>query len=132
MIHEALSNSTTRLDNRLNLINTLRFLQGSKGQTVRKEIISAIRPALARADTADLLIEDLRQWGWWDLSQEIFALYDEKSHSSPLIRAAIIRYCFSCGDEKAKPVLQKAKRDAPELVKEILELLELDKIKPKP
>ncbi len=132
MIQEGLSNPSTRLDDRLNIINTLRFLQGSKGEAVRKEIVASIRPALARPDTADMLIEDLRQWRWWDLSKEIFALYDEKSHSSPLVRAAIIRYSLSCEDQNAQTVILKAKRDDPQLVKEILELLELDKIKPKP
>lgn len=132
IINDGLSSHTARLDDRLNLINTLRFLQGWKGETLKKEILAAIRPALTRADTADMLIEDLRQWKWWDLSGDIFPLYDEKSHSSPLVRAAIIRYSLTCGDRNADKVIQKAKRDDPELVKEIIELLELDKPKPKP
>ncbi len=86
-----------------------------------------LKLAVADGTIADVAIEDLRRWGWWELSDAVLAGFKLKSHDSPMVRRAIARYAVSCPQEKAKQFVAELRKKDPELVKDALESLDADK-----
>ena len=56
------------------------------------------RAAAARR-LADQAIEDLRRWGYWDLTTDVLAQYSKPTHAAPIVRRSIVRYALRPGDE---------------------------------
>ena len=74
-------------------------------------------------DLADLVVEDLRRWQWWDLTDTITKSFDLRTHQSQLVRRAIVRYALSCPGESAKMFVAKVRKSDATLVQEIEEYL---------
>lgn len=118
----------TPYQNKLAALGTLRFFQVSQGKTARPMIIEGMRAVANRGDMADMAIEDLRRWAWWDLSEEIVALYGKKTHSAPLVKNSIIRYAVTCKDRVSMAFLENVRKTDAALVEEIEESVAADKL----
>jgi hypothetical protein len=111
------------------VVQALRFYRGWKGDEIKPEILRCFTLALPQGDLADLPIEDLRRWQWWELTNSVLALYGRETHKAPLMRRAIIRYALSCPRQEALDFVKKARQDDPATVKDVEESLQFEKKK---
>lgn len=99
------------------------------------EIVKTLTLMLPQDDIADLVIEDLRKWHQWQVTDQILALFNQKSHEAPIIRRAILRFALQAPENKypqaAAFVAAQRRRDA-EWVKDVEELLQLESAPAKP
>ncbi|MCS6852669.1 MAG: hypothetical protein NZ700_16050 [Gemmataceae bacterium] len=114
---------------RLGALTALRFFQGWKPEESRRQIVRGLGALLAQGDMADLAIEDLRRFGYWELTPEVLAQYGKPSHDTPIVRRAIIRYALVCPRPEAKRFVQQVRQQDAELVKDVEESLEFEKPK---
>ena len=111
---------------------TIRFYHSSKPRESRKEILQCMGALIEQGDLADLAIQDLRQWQWWDLTTGILAQYGKPTHRAPIVRNAIVRYALCCPDIEAADFVKSRTAAEPMLVSRIKESLEFEKpISPK-
>lgn len=124
-----LSDGRKPLPLRLAVLRTLRYYQGAKPKESRKELLEALKAALAQGELADLVAEDLRKWQIWDLTAEVLKQYAKKDTDSPLMRMALIRYalCAPATDKEAQAFLKARRADEAEAVKEVEEGLALER-----
>jgi hypothetical protein len=119
---------------KLAVLGTLRFFQAYKPMEHRDAILTGTAAVVARGDMADMAIEDLRRWKWWDLTKAIVAQYHRPTHGAPLVRNAIIRYALCCPDAAAMAFVRSLRTTEPELVREIEQALDFERptLKKKP
>jgi hypothetical protein len=119
---------------RLSAIGTVRFFQATRGAGCKPEVLACCRALLPHGDLADQAIEDLRRWGWWELSDDVLAQFGKPTHAAPIVRRAIVRYAISCPDPKAKTFLAQVRQADPKLVRDVEEQMSLydPVLKPKP
>ena len=60
---------------RLSAIGTVRFLQATRGDECKAEVLKCCAALLPHGDLADQAIEDLRRWGYWDLTTDVLAQF---------------------------------------------------------
>jgi hypothetical protein len=120
---------------RLSTVGTVRFLQAARPE-FKADVLKCCAALLPHGDLADQAVEDLRRWGWWDLSADVFAQFPKPSHAAPIVRRAVVRYAFSCPNPDAKTFLTAARAADPKLVKSVEDMMSLyDPVpasKPKP
>lgn len=102
---------------RLAAIGTVRFFQATRPAECRADVLHCCAALLPGADLADQAIEDLRRWGWWDLTADVLAQFDKPSHAAPFVRRCIVRYSLTCPNPEAKAFLDAARRTDPKVVK---------------
>lgn len=112
---------------RLSLFGALKFYQTWKPKDTRTQVLRAIEVLLPQGDVADLAIEDLRRWQWWELTPAVLAQFGKKSHDAPISRRAIVRYAMSCQQREAQPFLAKVRASDPQLYRDVQESLQLEK-----
>lgn len=112
---------------RLSTINTVRFLQSTRGAECKSEILRCCAALLPHGDLADQAIEDLRRWGYWDHTEAILALFPRPSHAAPIVQRGIVRYALSCPHEEAKRFIAAVRQTDPKLVRDVEDILELFK-----
>jgi hypothetical protein len=110
---------------RLSAIGTVRFFQASRGNECKADVLKCCASLLPHGDLADQAIEDLRRWGYWDLTAEVLAQFGKPTHSAPIVRRAIVRYALCCPDDAAKKFVAAVKQTDPKLVRSVEEMLEL-------
>jgi hypothetical protein len=110
---------------RLSSINTVRFLQATRGVACKPEVLRCCAALLPHGDFADQAIEDLRRWGYWELSADVFAQFAKPTHSAPIVRRCIVRYALSCPNDDAKRFVTAVKQTDPKLVATVEEQLKL-------
>ena len=76
---------------------------------------------------ADMAIEDLRRWKWWDLTKAVIGQYNQPTHSAPLVKNAILRYALTCPDADAAAFVKTVAATEPDLLREIRESLEFER-----
>lgn len=114
-------NPKAPFDERLAAIRTFRFFQATRPETSRPEIISIYRTLVTEGDLADIVAEDLRRWGWWDLTAEVLAPFGQPTHKAPIVRQALVRYALTCPDSAAKQFLDSARKSDAKLVERVEE-----------
>jgi hypothetical protein len=82
---------------------------------------------LPQGDIADMTIEDLRRWQYWDLTPQVLAQYGKESHNAPIMRRTIARYALCCPRPEAARFVADMRRQDPELVKDVQDQLEFEK-----
>jgi len=93
-------------------LGVARFFQNGPSD-VRAEILKVMKAGVEQGDLAEIPVEDLRRWGWWDLTDSVLAQFDKKSHDFPMVRRAIVRYALMCPKpEAAKFIAALRKQDA--------------------
>ncbi|HTK75161.1 MAG TPA: hypothetical protein VL371_07875 [Gemmataceae bacterium] len=118
LAYSILGDTSRKYPERAVVVSTLRFFHGTRPDS-RREVLNGMSLVLPQGDMADMAIEDLRQWQWWDLTGEVLAQYGKKSHASPLVRRSIVRYALVCPKPEAKQFVAAVRRADPALVKDI-------------
>ncbi|MCI0378890.1 MAG: hypothetical protein L0215_14885 [Gemmataceae bacterium] len=112
---------------RMAALRTVRFFHGWQPAETQPHILAGYKAAIPDPDVADFVIEDLRQWKIWDMTTLVLEQYRKPSHAAPIIRRAIVRYALSCPAPEAKEFLEQIRRQDPDLVRDVEELLDLYK-----
>lgn len=108
---------------RIAAVGTLRFFQATRPKESRAEVLRCCRELIRQGELADLAIEDLRRWGWWDLTPEVLAAYT--ASSPPILRRGVVRYALTCPDEEAKAFIARVRQQDSKLVAGVEESLKL-------
>jgi hypothetical protein len=112
---------------RYGALKAVRFFWDSRPDLVeKKDLLRAVSALLDQADIADLLIEDLRKWEQWQVSERVLALANKASHNVPIIRRAILRYALACPGPEAAAYIEEQRKKDPRLVQDAVELLKLE------
>lgn len=111
------------------VLRTLRVVWENKTDTIKPEaIMDAMQMLLTQGDIADLPIEDLRRWTRWEMTDKVLELYGQKSHNIPIVKRSIIRFALCVpNNPKAAEFIKQRRAEDPERVKDIENLLELEK-----
>lgn len=99
------------------------FMKNWQAHACRQNVLAGMKSAIVSGDLADLAIEELRRWQWWDLTDVILESYQQPTHDSPIVRRAILRYAVSCPSGAAAKFVETVRRADPDLVKEITDSL---------
>jgi hypothetical protein len=110
---------------RLSAIGTVRFLQATRGNDCKTDVLRCCSALLSEGDLADQAIEDLRRWGYWDLTADVLAQFPKPTHAAPIVQRCIVRYALCCPDEQAKRFVSALRRTDPKLVEKVEEVLDL-------
>lgn len=111
-----LSDPARPFDQRLAAVGVVRFFQASKPADTRPRAVACYRPLVGQGDFADVAIDDLRRWGWWELTGDILAAFDRPTHTAPVVRRGIVRYALCCPDPAAKAFVARVRTADPKLV----------------
>ncbi|MFO0802274.1 MAG: hypothetical protein U0791_04025 [Gemmataceae bacterium] len=104
---------------RFSVIGTVRFFQATRGAECRAEVLKCCAALVPSGDLADQAIDDLRRWGWWDLTKDVLAQYGKPTHSAPLVKRGLVRYALQCPDAEAKAFIASLRTTEPKLVKDV-------------
>jgi hypothetical protein len=116
---------------RLSALGTVRFFQATRGNDCKAEVLPCCAALLPHGDLADQAVEDLRRWGWWDLTAEVLAQFPKPTHAAPIVRRGIVRYALTCPKPEAKAFVAGLRKADPKLVAGVEEMLSLyDSVKP--
>lgn len=107
----------------LGTLQTVRFFQATQRDKCKPQVLKCCAALLPNGDLADQAIEDLRRWGYWDLSADVFALFGKPSHSAPIVRRCVVRYALTCPTAEAKAFAARAREADPKLVATVEEQL---------
>jgi hypothetical protein len=114
---------------RYSSVRLMKFYHNWKPAEFRPEMLRAFQVMLADGEIADLAMEDLRTWQWWDLTPQVLAQYGKPSHTAPIVRRAIVRYALCCPRPEARQFVETVRMQDRELVRDLEESLELDRRK---
>jgi hypothetical protein len=124
-----LVDSRQSFSRRLAALSTVRFFYRWQ-PAMRPRAVQIVASLVPQGDLSDLAIEDLRQWGEWGLTSDVLAQFGKKSHSAPMVRRAIVRYALSCPRPEARQFVEQLRRSDPQLVQDVEESLEFEKVTP--
>jgi hypothetical protein len=123
-----LNSPKTGLNQKLAAINTIRFFQVARmSKFVREQIVQTYSKSIADPDVADMIVEDLRRWQWWEATNEICKVMKLETHQAPILQRAILRYLIRCPLEEAKALLQAKRLTHPELVQDVEESISFER-----
>ncbi len=125
-----IADDKTPYQHKLAAMGTLRFFQACQAKAHRPYILAGMKAVVVRGDMADMAVEDLRRWGWWDLSETVLAQYGKPTHAAPLVKNAILRYAITCRDEPSRELVRKARLADAALVGEIEESVSAERRPP--
>jgi hypothetical protein len=106
---------------RLAAVNTVRFVQATRPD-LKPAALGCLRAAIRQGDLADLAIDDLRRWGWWELTADVLAKADG---TTTIVRRAVVRYAVACPAPEAKRFVEAARAKEPKLVADVEESVRL-------
>lgn len=124
-------------------LKALRFFWEYRSEALtRKQLLDGMAALMANPDISDMPIDDLRKWQAWEMTPAVLSWADKETHNSlPINRRAILKFALSASAADAKNAaaaahVEKARKDDPERVKLIEELLKdearpLPKVEPK-
>lgn len=121
----ALGDEKRSFSERLAAVGTVRFFQATRPAESRAEVLRCCAVLLPHADLADQAIEDLRRWGWWDLTADVLAQFGKPTHAAPFVRRCIVRYALTCPKPEAKAFVDTVRTSDPKLVKTVEDELAL-------
>jgi hypothetical protein len=125
VVKSVLTDPKRPFDQRLSAVGTVRFFQATRPEESRAHVLTCYRGVIAKGDLADLAIDDLRRWGWWDLTADVIAQFDKPTHAATIIRKGIIRYALQAPGEEAKQFVAQTRAKQPKLVADVEETLKL-------
>jgi hypothetical protein len=107
------------------VLRFLRFVHDTGGEPAKKELLACSALMLNQADAQDLMVEQMRQWQWWDLTDSVLEIF--KPDSAQITKRAVVRYALSCPQPKAKAMIERLQKEDPELVKDVAEGMVFEK-----
>lgn len=117
-------------------LKVLRFFWEFRPDVVKHEqVLDGMKLLVAQADIADLPIEDLRKWERWDMTDLVLKNGEQESHKGvPIIRRAVLRFALSAAgaSKPAAAHVERVRKEDPERVKLVEEMLKDEQPKPKP
>ena len=111
-------------EERYSALSGAKYLQANRAKESRKEVLDLYRDLVSDTDFSDLAIEDLRRWGWWDLTADVFKRFDAPGQPI-IVKKAVVRYAITCPDDVAKTFLAGVRKADPKLVEKVEESLKL-------
>ncbi len=120
---EMLKADKTSLLLRYATLRTLRFYYNADPQQFGPVVMRGMGQAVTHSDLADIAIHDLRRWQRWEHTKLIVSCYDQKSHRSPIVQNGIVRYALACPLPEARTLVERVRRQDPELVRDLEEAL---------
>ncbi len=108
---------------RLSTVSTVRFFQATRPAESRPHVLRCCAALLPCGDLADQAVEDLRRWGYWDLTGSVLAQFGKESHAAPIVRRAIVRYALTCPADDARRFVAAVRQSDPRLVGDVEEML---------
>lgn len=108
---------------RLSAIGTVRFFQATRAAESKADVLKCCAALLPHGDLADQAIEDLRRWGYWDLTSDVLAQYGKPTHAAPIVKRSIVRYALTCPTDEAKQFIADLRQSEPKLVGDVEEML---------
>jgi hypothetical protein len=124
LVYSLLADEKRRFEDRYSVIRMVEFQHATTPAQSRKEVLRACEIMLDSGQLADFAVEDLRKWQAWDLTPHVLKQYGKKTHDTPIVRRAIIRYALACPQPEARGFIDSVRRQDPDLVKELQESLE--------
>jgi hypothetical protein len=121
--HETLKNPKSEFVLRYAVLRTMRFFYNANADENAANVLVGESFAIDQPDVADVAIQDLMQWKRWDHTRQIVAAYDKESHKSPLVKNGLVRYALACPQAEAKALVERVRREDPELLKYLQEEL---------
>lgn len=115
---------------KLAALGSVRFFHAYRPAKNRKAIMAAMAAVVARGDMADMAVEDLRRWKWWDLTKPILAQYGKPTHAAPLVKHAILRYALTCPEADAAAFVKAVEAADAAAVREVRASLEFERPAP--
>jgi hypothetical protein len=118
-------------------LRSMRFFWEYRDDVLKKaSIVETMQPLLEQSDIADLAVEDLRKWNQWELSPKVLGLFEKSTHDIPIVQRSIIKFALA-GQEHSKECAgfitrMKADEKQAERVRDLEQLLELEKPRPTP
>jgi hypothetical protein len=119
-----LADEKRRFEDRYSVVRMVEFQHGAMAEKSRPEILRACEIMLRSGQLADFAAEDLRKWQVWDLTPLVLRLYGQKTHDTPIVQRAIVRYALCCPRPEAREFVAGVRRQQPALVKELQESLD--------
>lgn len=120
-----LGNAKQSYSVRLSTIGAVRYFQAARGDDYKAEVLRCCAALLPHGDFADQAIEDLRRWGYWDLTADVLSQYVKPSHAAPIVRRCIIRYALCCPDDYCRRFITTIGQSDPKLVQSVEQTLDL-------
>jgi hypothetical protein len=124
---EILEDAKRPYPDKLAVLGTLRFFQAYRPADYRKPVLAGMAAVVTQGDMADMAIEDLRRWKWWDLTNEVLAQFGKPTHAAPLVKNAILRYALCCPEPAAAAFVKEARASNPGWVREIEDSLAFER-----
>jgi hypothetical protein len=124
-----LSDGKRPFNERYAVVSALRFLRSARPTEyagAKDDAVRCARAALAQPDTADLVIDDLRRWQWWELTPDVLATDGRAGYDSPLMRRTLVRYALCCPRPEAAAFIAGKRGADPDLVQDVKEGLEFE------
>jgi hypothetical protein len=119
MANETLKNDKHSFLLRFATLRTLRFFYNAKPEEAGPRVLASLAVAIAQPDVADIAIEDLRVWKRWDHTKDIVTCWTKKGYQGPLFRQTIVRYALACPLPEARALVERARREDPDLVRDV-------------
>lgn len=108
---------------RLSAVNTVRFFQATRAAESKPHVLRCCAALLPCGDLADQAVEDLRRWGYWDLTADVLAQYPKPTHAAPIVRRAVVRYALTCPADDARRFVASLRQTDPRLVADVEDML---------
>lgn len=124
-IEGVLADPARPFDQRLAAISAVRFFQATRPAESRADVVKCYRILVTRGDLADLAIDDLRRWQWWDLTPDVLAQFNKPTHAAKIVQKGIIRYSLQAPGDDAKRFVAAVRAKQPKLVEDVEETLKL-------
>jgi len=108
-------------------LRTVRFLWDQRPDLVEKgTLVKGVVALLNHPDMADFAIEDLRKWQRWELTGQVLDLFNQKTHSTPIVQKAILRFALQSPEPAAAAFVRAQRQRDAEWVSDTEELLKLE------
>lgn len=120
---EVLADEKRGYADRLSAIGAVRYFQATRPAECKDDVLRCCAALLPHGDLADQAVEDLRRWGYWDLTADVLAQYGKPTHAAPIVKRGIVRYALTCPNGEAKAFVARVRQAEPKLVKDVEDLL---------
>jgi hypothetical protein len=127
LANKILNDPKQSFQRRFAVIRTVRFWYGWQPAECKAEVLRCYSALLEDGSMADMPVEHLRRWELWDLTDKVLAQYGRPSHDSPILSRNILRYAIACPLPAARAFVENIQRRDPDLVRELREILDLEK-----
>ncbi len=120
-LNKLMTDSQLPFTRRLSALLAMQFLQATSGKVHQADIVKVCGLLITDVEFADLIIDDLRRWAWWDHTEKILASYN--TTSPKILKRTIVRYALQCPEKPAAVFIARIRATEPDLVKKVEDTL---------